>query len=192
MLRLTRFICWLWLATPALAQQPLFDYQKEFPIAKFSDLKPGVRLVMTPKNAQEAHFLPKLRRVVQTPKGSRPGGLIPVEPLRNSVFTLKEFVPFTSASGREQVLAVLISNKEPYGVVIDYSLEDARKILNRMPDFINLDEFDRAKRLLEGKTIYPVKNYVRLNEGGATTARQCRQLCVLAPVCSREGGQRNA
>lgn len=172
--QLTGFMILLLLTFQTLAQQPLFNFRKEFPVSTFASIRPGMRYVIAPKRGDSEGFPPTLRNVLMTPKGPRPGAVVPLEPLRNTVFTFVKFVPFTNQSGRDQVVTLLNSNKGQYSFIIDYTMEQLtkHKFLSQMPDFINFDEFERARRLLEGKTIYPIIHYVEQDKNAPKDFRE--------------------
>lgn len=170
----TGFMTLLLLTFQTLAQQPLFNFRKEFPVSTFASIRPGIRYAIAPKRGNSKELLPTLRHVLMTPKGARPGAVVPLEPLRNTLFTFVKFVPFTNPSGRDQVLTLLNSNKGQYSFIIDYTMEllTRHKFLSHLPDFINFDEFERAKRLLEGKTIYPLIHYVEQDKNAPKDFRK--------------------
>lgn len=154
------WICLLGLALPILAQQPLFDIKKEFPASSFASIKPGIRYMM--EQGSDA-MLPKLFKVTPTPKGPRPGERVASGPLQKAVFTFVKFVAYEDdKSGRDEVLAIMDTPKGQYGILMAYTMAQltTNRFLKTLPYFINLDEFERAKRLLEGKTIYPTIHYV--------------------------------
>lgn len=152
------------LVLPSAAQQPLFDVRKEFPESSFASIRPGIRYTM--EQGAEG-MLPKLFKVTQTAKGPRPGERVVSGPLQRTVFTFVKFVAYEDdRSGRDEVLAIMDSPKGQYGFLMAYSMAQltTNQFLKTLPYFINLDEFERAKRLLEGKTIYPTLHYVE--QGG--------------------------
>ena len=155
------YICLLGLfslfALPAGAQS--FDFAKEFPYLPMSKWKPGMRFTVSAYDHK-----PPIRKGITIKNWDAPAEKIRQDNLNleksvGKVFTYVGLKPVPD-DDRDEAMAVLKSDSKTYTRKLSFSKEwIEQNDFSFLEGMIYLDEVDKVRKILLGKTIYPIVQY---------------------------------